>query len=126
MMQHNICKSSPVHTNALKEFLDITTNGNAHQLTAMYCAFSDALNACLSKDAGSLKTRTTNSKGSLYLAKYKFNTLLNVNPTVAHTIVGIYWDNNNNCMNILACDVSSSRWWHEPPDQDTRALNRIP
>lgn len=98
-----------VNVKAKLEYADIKARGNYSQRTAAAVAWEDAVLASRMGDVKSLARGQVMPNGRLFNAVYTLGSIFG-GATLGMAVVGMY--GHADCVDVLACDVSASPWWH--------------
>lgn len=120
-----------VHPDAQREFDEIENmSRDALQRAVAARAFADAWSACLALNLSSLTYCQPPSSCKVVL-RYASVTAKRA-PAVGGSVEGMavagdFSDSRGRrTMQVLACDVTGSGWWHGPDDPRVRAARRVP
>ena len=94
-----------VHPQAAWEYGDIKSKGNYSQRAAAAVAWTDAVLASRLGDVRSLIRGQVYPNGRLFKAVYPVG-----NAATGVGVVAVY--GHAHCVDVFACDVSGSSWWH--------------
>ena len=101
--------SGSIHPQAQSEYADIKARGNSVQRVVTAVAWADAVLASRQGDVRSLMRSLVYPNGRLFKSEHALSGLFG-GQTLGVAVVGVY--GHADCVDVLACDVSASPWWH--------------
>lgn len=110
-----------IHPDAQREFDDIMNRGNTTQKVVCAMAWTDVVLASSAGSSNKLTRGAVFSRGPVYYAQHALRSS-NLRWTTGEAVAGARASSGR--IEVLACDVSASPWWHGPAPQ-VRAGGRL-
>ena len=114
-----MCQPNHEHPQAAVELADIVSRGTYTQRTVAAAAWTQAYLACHVLDANAFTNRLSTPRGTVLTLEQRLGR------TTGIAVAALYGEDDRQCMDLFASDVSASPWWHGSPPVH-RALGRLP